>query len=91
MSTAKAAELYAQASEGEDSYPPAICALGLCCELGAGVEQDMPRAVELYREAAERGYVPAQCNLGFCYYRGIGVEEDDAQAAQWFARAAEEG
>ena len=49
-----------------------------------GVEQDEALAVELYRQAAQRGYAPAQCNLGFCYYQGIGVEENNDEAFRWF-------
>ena len=71
--------LFSAAAEQE--YPPSICELGLCYELGAGVEMDKARAAELYQEAAEQDYAPAQCNLGFFYYRGIHVEEDDREAA----------
>ena len=56
-------ELYQQAAD--QGYLPAICDLGLCYELGMGVEMDKLRAAELYREAADQDYAPAQCNLGF--------------------------
>ncbi len=51
--------------------------LGLCYELGRGVDEDKARAVALYRQAAEQGDARSQCNLGYCYYRGIGVDEDN--------------
>ena len=33
--------------------------------------EDEVKALELYRQAAERGYAPAQCNLGLCYENGF--------------------
>ena len=67
----------------EDDYPPAVCELGLCYEMGAGLEEDKAQAVRWYTRAAELGYAPGQCNLGCCYLTGIGVEEDDVQAVRW--------
>ena len=86
---ARAAELYRQAHE--QGHVPATCSLGLCYELGRGVEEDKEKAAALYRQAAEQGYARAQCNLGFFYCHGIGVREDQKEAFRWFFQAAEQG
>ncbi|MFQ8758831.1 MAG: tetratricopeptide repeat protein [Intestinimonas sp.] len=67
-----------------------MCELGLCYEMGAGLEEDKAQAVRWYTRAAELGYAPGQCNLGYCYLTGIGVEEDDVQAVRWLTQAAEQ-
>lgn len=58
--------------------------LGLCYEAGRGVEKDIHRAAELYRQAAQSGMAAAQCNLGVLYREGLGVEQDDRKAAALF-------
>jgi len=65
--------------------------LGLCYELGFGVEQDKQTAVEWFRKAVEQGYDRAQRNLGNCYYYGWGVEKDMNKALEWWRKAAEQG
>ncbi len=67
--------------------------LGLCYEMGRGVEKDIHRAAELYRQAAQGGMAAAQCNLGVLYREGLGVGRTTARrrpcsgpAAQGFAR-----
>ena len=69
----------------------AQCMVGLCYEMGQGVAEDIQKATEYYRQAAENGNVTAMCNLGYCYYTGIGVEEDDDEAVKWFQKAADRG
>jgi TPR repeat protein len=39
--------------------------LGICYELGHGVDQDLDQAYHLYKESTEKGYVPAMYNLAF--------------------------
>ena len=58
---------------------------------GLGVEQDMAKALELYRAAADRGYAKAQTALGLLYDEGKGVPQDYDEALKWFRRAAEQG
>jgi localization factor PodJL len=60
-------------------------------ETGLGVEQDITRASEWYRRAAEQGYADAEYNLGIAYASGQGVTPDLAEAASWFRRSAENG
>jgi len=58
---------------------------------GHGVAQDLDRAFDLQRRAAESGLAAAQHGLAFMYYRGEGVESDLKKAAMWFRRAADRG
>ena len=65
--------------------------LGVCYETGRGVEQDIKKAVELFRKAADQGHAMAQYNLGHCYRTGEGVEKDIKKAAEWYRKAADQG
>ncbi len=56
-----------------------------------GEPRDVARAVELYRQAAERGHAVAQNNLGALYVGGVGVPQDFSRALYWFRQAAERG
>ncbi len=84
---ARAVELYRRAAE--QGYPVAMCDLGLCYELGAGMRQ--AEAVHWYAQGALAGHAPSQCNLGYCYLTGIGVEPDPETAVEWLEKAAGQG
>jgi len=56
-----------------------------------GFEQSFPKAVELYKMAAENGDRQAQENLGYCYYYGRDMEPDYEKAFQYFAMGAFDG
>ncbi|EJK76904.1 hypothetical protein THAOC_01307 [Thalassiosira oceanica] len=56
-----------------------------------GLPKDVPRAIELWTEAAELGSVDAHYNLGFMYYRGEGVEEDKPRGICYWQQAAIKG
>ncbi|EJK55799.1 hypothetical protein THAOC_24426, partial [Thalassiosira oceanica] len=45
-----------------------------------GLAKDVPRAIELWTEAAELGSVDAHYELGVAYYDGCGVEETNQGA-----------
>ena len=60
--------LFLEEAAGQDyDYIPAICALGLCYELGEGVETDLHHARELY-EKAGRG-VKKDLKQAIAFYR----------------------
>jgi TPR repeat protein len=50
-------------------------------------EEDLKKAVELYREAAATGLKKAMRALGHCYEQGIGVDKDLEQAITWYQKA----
>lgn len=69
----------------------ACCDLGVCYEMGYGVEEDCVKAVRLYRKAAMSGHASAQYNLGLCYEFGQGTLKNIEKAARWYRAAAEQG
>uniref|UniRef100_K3WPJ7 Uncharacterized protein n=1 Tax=Globisporangium ultimum (strain ATCC 200006 / CBS 805.95 / DAOM BR144) TaxID=431595 RepID=K3WPJ7_GLOUD len=58
---------------------------------GRGVEENVPRAVELLQDAARDGNPHAQFHLGVMHEYGRGVAQNFTQAAQLYASAAERG
>lgn len=58
---------------------------------GSGVEQDNPKAISMYRDAAQRGSGEGQYLLAEAYLRGNGVEQDLNKAYQWMELAASSG
>ena len=56
-----------------------------------GLTKDVPRAIELWTEAAELGSLGAHYHLGFAYYNGDGVEEDKPKGVHRWQRAAMKG
>lgn len=64
--------------------------LGDACRTGEGGKQDLRKAAEWYREAAEKGDAEAQFRLGVCYRDGVGVARDEAWARIWFKAASQQ-
>ena len=56
-----------------------------------GLAKDVPRAIELWTEAAELGSSGAHYQLGYMYHHGIGVEEDQPRGMRHLQRAALKG
>ncbi|EJK48273.1 hypothetical protein THAOC_32947, partial [Thalassiosira oceanica] len=56
-----------------------------------GLEKDVPRAIELWTEAARLGDLDAHYCLGYWYCRGEGVEEDVARGIRNWQQAAIQG
>lgn len=83
----------------------AIANLGMCYQLGHGVERDSIDAVRLYEKSIKDGN-KALLNqrtenaskssfdamlVGDCYEKGVGVKKDYAKAAEFYAQAASRG
>ena len=66
-------------------------ALGLMCDLGQGLGQDLAQARQWYEKAAAQGHVDALVCLGVLYESGRGVPQDAKAARRWYERAAELG
>jgi len=85
----KAAELFEKASSY--GHIEATYKLGVCYDLGDGVEEDVAKAVKLYEKAASHGHLDSLYNLGVCYASGAGVKKDDQKAVQYYEKAAAKG
>lgn len=55
---------------------------------GLGITRDLPKAIDLYKRAAEAGEFLAQVELGRLYSRGEEVPLDDKAALKWYSMAA---
>ena len=56
-----------------------------------GLTKDVPRAIELWTEAADLGSLDAHGKLGNRYYHGDGVEEDKERGTHHWQQAAMKG
>ncbi|EJK45464.1 hypothetical protein THAOC_35919 [Thalassiosira oceanica] len=56
-----------------------------------GLAKDVPRAIELWTEAAELGSLEAHYQLGVTYYAGDGVQEDKPRGVRHCQEAAMKG
>ena len=69
----------------------ARCRLGECYERGEwGLDADVTKAFELYRESASEGDAGGMYNLGRCYLEGIGIEKDMDTARLWLGLSSAE-
>jgi TPR repeat protein len=80
--------LSASASQGR---PRAQTLLAYLLASGQGGEVDLPRAIRLYKLAAEHGDADAQNNLGEIYEMGRGTDRNLEEALRWYERAAAGG
>ena len=62
--------------------------LGICYEMGIGVEDNEAEAFKYYTLAADNGNVTSMYHTGLCYYNGVGVKQNYAEAYRWFTDAA---
>jgi TPR repeat protein len=72
-------------------HTESMAELGLCYELGCGVQVDDQLAMEWYVKAAEAGHVTAKYSVGEAFEEARGVPQSDAEACLWYYRAALEG
>ncbi|EJK71684.1 hypothetical protein THAOC_06852 [Thalassiosira oceanica] len=61
------------------------------CHGEHGLMQDVPRAIQLWTEAANLGDLNAHYKLGFRFCKGDGVEKDVARGVRHWQRAAMQG
>ena len=54
-------------------------------------EKNYIMALELYRQAADKGNTTAMRTIGDTYYKGTGVEKDYAEALKWYVQGANKG
>lgn len=80
----KAFNYYKQAAEREFYNE----GMGICYEMGIGVEENETEAFKYYTLAADNGNVMSMYRTGLCYYNGVGVKENLQEAFRWFNDAA---
>ncbi|XP_073966983.1 uncharacterized protein [Choristoneura fumiferana] len=79
-------------SAANRNHAPAQYNLGLCYEMGLGVDADEKMAMELYRSAAAREHPAALYNLGIYYGQGRGgLTRDIVTATRLLRLAAVQG
>lgn len=66
----------------------AMAELGLCYELGCGVEQSDEEALDWYTKAANLGHATAKYSVGEIFEEARGVPQSDEEACLWYYRAA---
>ncbi|WP_209000976.1 caspase family protein [Stappia sp. BW2] len=85
----RAAAFLEKAAEAGD--PEAMFELARMYERGIGVEQDVDKALELFRQSADEGFADAINDLGFLYYQGgLGIARDPKKAIELFGQAADQ-
>ena len=75
----------------DEGQPRAQALMGWSHEVGQGSEQDISRAITLYRQAAQAGDAFGQYRLAEVYLRGAGVTRDLREAFHWMELAAKNG
>jgi localization factor PodJL len=89
MATMAGDRVIQQAGAGN---PVALAILGLKALDGTGgTAVNLPDAVKLLTQAADKGQAFAQYRLGTLYERGQGVAADPAKAMHWYELAANQG
>jgi TPR repeat protein len=84
-----AAEWLTRAAEG--GHVEAMAELGLCYELGCGVEQSDENALDWYEKAANAGHATATFSMGEAFEEARGVPQSDEEACRWYWKAAVNG
>lgn len=72
----------------EQSHVEAMAELGLCYELGCGLEQDDEIALDWYTKAANLGHITSKFSVGEAFEEARGVPQSDEEACLWYYRAA---
>jgi TPR repeat protein len=78
---------YFKAAAGESAQ--AAFNLGQCYFGAQGTEQDIPKALEWWKKAADKGHAVAAATAAMAYLSGEGVAPDPVQARRLAERAAE--
>lgn len=81
-----AAEWFKKAAEA--GHVEAMAELGLCYELGCGVEQCDEQAMDWYTKAANCGHATAKFSVAEAFEEARGVPQSDEEACLWYYRAA---
>lgn len=69
----------------------AMYALGSMYVAGQGVEKDLKKAFELFKEAAQNGRADAMYKLGVMYEEGVGTKKSTKKAIRYYQKSAKLG
>jgi Sel1 repeat len=81
-----AAKWFEKAAEA--GHVESMTELGLCYELGCGVEQSDEQSLDWYTKAANLGHATAKFSVGEAFEEARGVPQSDQEACLWYHRAA---
>ena len=74
-----------------EGHPASLFNLGICLDIGLGVEKDVFRAAGLYKTSANFGFAFAQNRFGQCLRDGHGVSKNETMAITNFMNAGNQG
>ncbi len=57
-------------------YAPRLGLLGLCYRHGNGVDCDLVKAFQLFRESAQAGRLMGKFQFALCYLKGAGIDKN---------------
>ena len=69
----------------------AMYALGSMYAAGLGVEKDLKKAFDLFKEAASNGRADAMHKLGLMYEEGLGTKKSNKKAIRYYQKSAKKG
>lgn len=75
----------------EAGHVDSMTELGLCYELGCGVEQSDEKSLDWYTKAANLGHATAKFSVGEAFEEARGVPQSDQEAVLWYHSAALDG
>ena len=76
----------------DQGNPKAMYYVGFMYAQGNGVGQDMGKAIDWWKKAADKNFAPAEVNLGMTYESGQGgIDKNPQEAAKWYRKAADQG
>lgn len=81
-------EIITKVNSGDREY---LTILGDIYSFGIYKDKDLPKAANLYNEAAKLGQTEAMCSLAYMYEFGIGIHKDERQAFELYLESAEYG
>jgi TPR repeat protein len=74
-----------------EGHIEAMAELGLCYELGCGLEQSDTDALDWYMKAANAGCITSKFSVAEIFEEARGVPQSDEEACLWYYKAAIEG
>jgi len=75
-----------------DCYCDSLYYIGECYFNGGnGISQNIPLAIEYFKQASERMNIKSQFRLGFCYFNGLGFSKNYEKAFNFFLLSSNAG